>query len=348
MKSLSFDECLAVFVQYLEEAGYKKKSIMHKRNLLKSFGVYLKRIRKNDIREVEASDLHQYAKELKETISGKGKRYCEWTWKIKMWQVRHLFKCLYIKELVIKDIRQDIKAQRSKKRYTRPVFTRDEITRFLDGIEMNASRGLRDRAMFELMYSTGMRLGEALNLNMGDIDFKEKMLLIRNGKMGKDRMVPIGDVAIRFLSIYIAGREERKESPVFRSARGRLSSPGAHHAFQRWKKHTGVMRKGLCIHSIRHATATHLLENGADIRYVQELLGHESVDTTSIYTHAVYENMKKVYRMYHPRENEYYMDASKDYDIRIAKLSVRLEKAMKENEAARKLKKRKIHPEGGL
>jgi integrase/recombinase XerD len=323
----------------MEAAGYRKKSIVHKKALLKRFGKYLERIRKSDIRDVNAQDLHNYAREVREAVSEKGDPYAEDTWKAMLFQVQHLFRCLYRNELIIKDTGQDLKVKRSARRYTRPVFTRDEIASFLDGIDLNHPAGLRDRAMFELMYATGIRLGETLNLDVGDIDFKEKMLLIRNGKMGKDRIVPIGDAAMRFLCIYVAGREEKKESPLFRGQAARLTTSGAYHAFQKWMRHAGISRKGLCIHSIRHATATHLLENGADIRYVQELLGHESVDTTSIYTHAVYENMKKVYRMYHPRENEYYMDSSKEYDARIALFAVSLAKEMKENAAAKARKK---------
>jgi len=341
MKHLLFKECLSVFEKQMQAAGYKQKSIKHKLDLLKPFGRYLERKEIEDVRDVTAQDLHEFAQAVQEAVSKKGTPYSEVTWKAMLMQVRHLFKCLYIHELILQDTGQDLKVQRSPKRYTRPVFTRDEITRFLDGIDLDQPGGLRDRALFELMYATGIRLGEALNLDIGDIDFKEKMLLIRNGKMGKDRIVPVGTAAMRFLGVYVAGREEKKSSPVFSGNTPRLSSPGVHHAFWKWMKQAGISRKGLCIHSIRHATATHLLENGADIRYVQELLGHESVDTTSIYTHAVYENMKKVYRMYHPRENEYYMDASKEYDARIAGFVVELTKEMKENMATReKLERR--------
>jgi integrase/recombinase XerD len=266
--------------------------------------------------------------------------YAQATKDCMFYQVKHLFKCLYVNELVLSDAAQDITMKRKRDRTKREVFSREEISRFLDGIDVKASLGLRDRALFELLYGTGLRCGEAAGLLVGDIDLSERMLKVKKGKFDKERIVPIGEVAAKFLARYLEGRKNALE-PVFLGWRGGLTRSAIEQRFLKWKRLTGVTRPGLCVHSLRHSIATHLLENGADLRYVQALLGHESIETTEVYTHALYENMKKVYRMYHPRENEYYKDASEGYEKKVYEFEKIVRKRRQDSERDRLTQERK-------
>lgn len=330
MKGLNFLRCVEVYKEYLKSLGLKKKSVWTKVNLLKSFGKYLELNKVADLREVRENNIYGYGKYLREYRTRKNKPYSESTVNQTLYQVKHLFKCLYVNEMIINNIGQDMQVKRTRRLGMREVFSREEIGRFLDGIDLKAGMGLRDRTLFELMYGSGLRLGEAVELKAGAIDLSERMLKVRCGKFDKDRMVPIGEVAYRFLSMYLMGRERNGEENLFG-----LSKSGVWHVFDRWKRKTGITRSGLCVHSLRHSIATHLLENGADLRYVQALLGHESIETTEVYTHALYENMKKVYRMYHPCENAYYKDAADGYEKKIIEFEKRLKKQRQDNERDR-------------
>jgi integrase/recombinase XerD len=203
-----------------------------------------------------------------------------------------------------------------KQDFKRVILSVEEITKFLDGIRVDRLLGLRDRAIFELMYSSGLRRREVVNLDVGDVDLERRMVLIRKSKYGKDRIVPVNEVAARFLRKYLEGRTDGSK-PLFLGPNGRLSLTGLDALFARHVKQAGIDRPGLSMHSIRHTTATHLLEQGANIRYVQELLGHENIQTTVRYTHALVESMKKIYRSFHPRENAYFKEMMDTYAVKL-------------------------------
>jgi integrase/recombinase XerD len=189
------------------------------------------------------------------------------------------------------------------------VFSEEEITRlrFLDGIDIHQPLGLRDRAIFELLYSSGLRASEVGKLNRGDIDLDSRMLIVRDAKSSKDRVVPISEVAHRFLSLYLGGASNAQH-PAFLGQKGRIGPGCVTRRFGFHLARAGLEGKGLSVHSIRHATATHLLAHGADLRYVQELLSHQSIETTVVYTNELFENLKRIYKSFHPRENALYRE----------------------------------------
>ncbi|MDR0351751.1 MAG: tyrosine recombinase [Puniceicoccales bacterium] len=170
----------------------------------------------------------------------------------------------------------------------------------------NTEVGLRDKAMIELAYSSGLRVSELCNIKLHEIDFENCFLRI-HGKGNKERIVPIGQPAMEALRRYLTnGRSKfmkpKTDSSMFLSLRGRALSP---RTFWKCIKHYSAMA-GLSPetspHWLRHTFATHLLENGADLRYIQEMLGHESISTTQIYTHVDKKRIVSEYEKFHPRE----------------------------------------------
>lgn len=186
-----------------------------------------------------------------------------------------------------------------------PKYLREvEIERSLDEIETDTITGPRDRAMIELFYGTGMRLSELVGLNLQDVDFSSETVRIR-GKGDKQRILPIGKTAIRVLKDFLKIRHRFQPSvqdPALFVNRngGRISARGVQ---QIVRKRLGAIseRTQLSPHMLRHSFATHLLDHGADLQAVKELLGHATLSTTQTYTHVSREHLKMIYRQAHPR-----------------------------------------------
>ncbi|MEW6516924.1 MAG: tyrosine recombinase XerC [candidate division FCPU426 bacterium] len=164
-----------------------------------------------------------------------------------------------------------------------------------------ASRsGLRDRALLETFYSTGMRLSELTALTPSDVDFAEGLVRVL-GKRRKERLLPVGGPALAALRAYLRADPPPPGGRLFRSLRGAAITPrSVERIVAAYILRVGAQR-GLSPHSLRHSFATHLLDNGADLRAVQELLGHANLSTTQIYTHVTAEKLKSAYRRAHPR-----------------------------------------------
>lgn len=160
--------------------------------------------------------------------------------------------------------------------------------------------GRRDRAILETFYSTGMRLSELTGLRWEDIDFAAGLVRVL-GKRRKERILPLGGPARQALQAYRAAGPQGRTGPVFRNLKGGALTPRSVERLVGKYLALSGSRPGLSPHSLRHSFATHLLDNGADLRSVQELLGHANLQTTQIYTHVTAERLKAAYRKAHPR-----------------------------------------------
>ena len=184
-----------------------------------------------------------------------------------------------------------------------PLFLdENEVTRLLEAPDIDLA-GLRDRAILETLYSTGARVSELVGLSIKDVDFIGCVVKVF-GKGKKDRLLPIGDKALSVIRAYLdkrglSGNVETK--PLFANrASTRLTDRGVRRVVEKYIRRT-CMREHISPHSLRHSFATHLLDRGADLRSVQELLGHANLSTTQIYTHVTTERLKAVYDKAHPR-----------------------------------------------
>jgi integrase/recombinase XerD len=178
-------------------------------------------------------------------------------------------------------------------------LTLDEVDRLLAASDVSTLRGLRDRAMLEVLYATGLRVSELVNLRRGDVN-----LIIGYvrcvGKGNKERMVPLGKVAIGWLQRYFAARDDDVPYCFPGSKRQPLSRMACWNTIQRLAQRAAIV-KAISPHTLRHSFATHLLERGADLRAIQEMLGHSSITTTQIYTHVSTDFLREVYVDAHPR-----------------------------------------------
>jgi len=201
----------------------------------------------------------------------------------------------------------DMEMPRVTKHLPRAILSREEVAAVLAQPDLTTAKGLRDRAMLEVLYATGIRRTELVNLTRSDIERDRGLLLIRDGKGKKDRFVPIGIAALRWLDRYVFDVRpglvvEPDDGHIFLNISGeRFGRCGLGFEIRSYINAAGIEKRGSC-HLFRHAFATHLLEAGCDVRFIQEMLGHTSLETTAIYTHVTAIALKRVHALFHPSE----------------------------------------------
>jgi len=297
------DTTIHVFLTYVRvEKGLAHNTILAYGRDLKRFDAFLVKRRKRKVEEVNREDIVDFLSSLyKEKMDSRSvARY--------LVSVRNFFKFAMMENLVTADPTENLESP--KVRHSLPTYLRvDEVDKLLAAPDVSTPIGLRDRAMLEVLYSSGLRVSELLNLRLSDLDMKLGCVRCI-GKGDKERLVPIGRKAIAAVEEYMAGsrpRFVRPSSPpphnqvLFLTRNGRRLS-----RVSIWKiMHDYGVRLGLrgrlTPHKLRHSFATHLLEGGADLRSVQLMLGHADIATTQIYTHVVEARLKQVYKAHHPR-----------------------------------------------
>lgn len=215
--------------------------------------------------------------------------------------IRSFYNYLLKHKLVTVNPAQYIKAPKTIRKLPKTLDV-DQISGFLEA-GTNSVLEIQDVAMFELFYSSGLRLSELVNLNLSDLDLKDKLLRVQSGKGGKARVLPIGSKAIIALENWFKHRQPNSEIElaVFLSKKGRrISCRMVQLRLKEWCIKKGVSQH-IHPHMLRHSFASHLLQSSQDLRAVQELLGHSNIATTQIYTHLDFEHLAKVYDNAHPR-----------------------------------------------
>lgn len=186
-------------------------------------------------------------------------------------------------------------------------LTEDEVDKLLD-IELNDAYSYRNKAMLELLYATGMRISELISLKFVNLDLDNDIVRVM-GKGSKERLIPISDIAKDYLSIYIKDyrnlllKNKTSEYIFINNLGNQISRVGFFKIIKKLCLEKGI-KKNVSPHILRHSFATHLLANGADLRIIQELLGHSDISTTQIYAHLVNEKLKKDYEEFHPRSHK--------------------------------------------
>ena len=190
-------------------------------------------------------------------------------------------------------------------RYLPETLNELQVEQFLEKIDTKAPHGLRDRAMIELLYASGLRISELANARLENFNFEERVVRV-TGKGNKTRLVPVGRKACEALAAYLSTErpklvKQRSSSEIFLSERGtKLTTARIWQIVKKHARHAGL-EKNIYPHLLRHSFATHLLGNGADLRIIQEMLGHADISTTQVYTHVDQQRLKAVHRQFHPR-----------------------------------------------
>lgn len=282
------------FMNYLSiEKNASRHTILNYTIDLKDFAAFLG---ESGVESVNYLFLRKYLARMKE------KNYSKRTVARKLASLRSFFKFLYREGYIKTNPSAGIATPKLDKKL--PVFLdTNEVSMLIEAPSDKDVTGLRDRAIMEMLYSTGMRVSELVGTNLSGIDFISGVVKVF-GKGKKERLVPIGDKALGAIRNYLDKRGAAKlnDSKVvfLNKSGGRLTDRSVRRIIEKYIKRVST-REGVSPHTLRHSFATHLLNRGADLRSVQELLGHMNLSTTQIYTHVTTQRLKEVYDKAHPR-----------------------------------------------
>ena len=229
--------------------------------------------------------------------------------------VRAFFKWLSRHHHILYNPATELELPRGEKRLP-TVLTVADVETILNQTDVNGLLGRRDRAILETLYSTGVRKSELIHLRLYDLEFDKGIVRVNQGKGRKDRFVPIGDRAMAWVDKYLLEVRptlvrEPDDGTLFLTAEGARFSSHLSDLVHAYVKQADLGKLGSC-HLFRHAMATHMLERGADIRVIQAILGHESIESTTIYTHVAIDQLKAVHTRTHPAKLTREIDASRD------------------------------------
>ncbi|MGD6831381.1 site-specific tyrosine recombinase XerD [Sutcliffiella halmapala] len=293
-------EHLKDFMHYLVvEKGLADNTIVSYERDLKAYILYISKVEKvASLDHVTRATIVQFLKFLHE--KGKSSK----TISRHIASIRSFHQFLLREKVTTQDPTVHLDRPKAEQKLPQ-VLSVEEVQALLDSPDTSKEIGIRDKAMLELLYATGMRVSELISLNLSDVHLT--MGFVRCiGKGNKERIIPLGKLAQQAVHTYIVesrGRLKKKKvtDALFLNHHGnRLTRQGYWKILKKLSKEAGI-EKDLTPHTLRHSFATHLLENGADLRAVQEMLGHADISTTQIYTHVTKTRMKDVYSMFHPR-----------------------------------------------
>lgn len=293
------EDHLQSFIHYLTvEKGLSKNTLESYKRDLKQFVAYLRKSEQSKIEEISRQNIVSYLMVLRE--QGKATS----TISRSMASIRAFFQFLLRDQKIISDPSIHLETPKIERRLPK-VLSIAEVEALLQAPQSSTAFGQRDRAMLELLYATGIRVSELISLSLEDVHLQMGFVKCL-GKGSKERVIPLGRVAIESLEQYIqVGRhkldKKKRSKALFLNHHGNpISRQGFWKIIKKHAKDAGI-EKDIMPHTIRHSFATHLLENGADLRSVQEMLGHADISTTQIYTHVTKTRLKDVYSKAHPR-----------------------------------------------
>ncbi len=295
----SVDAEIDVFIRYLAvERGLSENYQLSTQRSLREFAEWLGHHGVRESGEISIEHITDYLAERKRSGLAAA------SIKLIVVALKIFFRFLLAQNKIRRDPSETLTLPRIE-RYLPATLNEMEVEQLLEAIDTRAPLGLRDRAMIELLYASGLRLAELANARLEKFDADERILRV-TGKGNKERVVPVGRKACEALAAYLATErpklvKRRTGSEIFISMRGtKLTTTRIWQIVKAQARRSGL-EQNIYPHLLRHSFATHLLSNGADLRIIQEMLGHADIATTQVYTHVDQQRLKAVHRKFHPR-----------------------------------------------
>jgi len=260
------------------------------------------------LEELNRDVLEEYRHDLAFRLTAQGKPLSVRSQEKHLSCAKGFSRFLYEKDYLSSDPGKMLKSPKQPKRLPRVILDSSELKKLLAAPDMRTNQGQRDRIILEILYDTGIRASEMANLKVHDLDLKGGYGQVLGGKGAKDRVVPISKRVCSLIRDYLLmvrphylGSNRDEGYLVLNRYGTRMTTNAVWFTVKRCAKAAGI-RKNISTHTFRHSCATHMLKNGAPVRHIQELLGHESLETTQVYTHVTINDLKAIHAKYHPGE----------------------------------------------
>ena len=295
---------------YLEELKILNRSPLTIRNIrgaLKALVLFLEGEGITDLMQFNQDALHLFQEEITYRLTSKGKQLSAKAREKYLCSVRGFTGYLYEKDYLTADLGKAIKLPKQPKRLPKVILDHAEIKKIMAAPNMQTNDGYRDRIILEILYDTGIRAAEMAAVKTGDLDLAGGYLTVRFGKGAKDRVVPVSSRVCGLIKAYLlmvrpAMIQGKDKGYLVLNRWGTGMTSTAVWAIVKKAAKEGKIGKNVTTHSFRHTCATHMLKNGAPIRHIQEMLGHESLESTQIYTRVTINDLKEIHAKYHPGE----------------------------------------------
>lgn len=282
---------------------------------IRNFVIDLVKIGVEFAEDLKLSHIKRYLTDRYYHLNSKGKQNQPSSRNREISRIRQYLRFLHEKEYVAQDFAPDIElVKESKLTIPKDILTKRELFKLFNQPDTASIYGYRDRMIFELLYATGMRRSELCKLRPDDIDFENKTVFIREGKGKKDRVIPVCDTALKYVSHYLkyvrpylkvkSQKGAVQDEELVLSTKGKAIKPNKLNDLLEDHFKNAKFKKKVSIHSLRHTVATHLLQKGMPLRQVQEFLGHVDLNTTAKYLHLQIKDLQREYKKCHPRERD--------------------------------------------
>ncbi len=293
-KDIKKDHLIESFLDSLYiEKGLSQNTVQSYKNDITSFALWVDESINLPLARISKIDINKYIAQLFKN----GLKSSSVNRKIST--IKSFFIFLLKKKHILVSPVDDIEMIKQEK-YLPISMSEKEVELLLESPNLDSFIGIRDRAMIEMLYATGMRVSELINLKITDIDHNRLVVKVM-GKGSKERLIPYGEVASDYLNAYLKNRKEINSNEIFLSNRGKKITRSAFWNRIKLYLKKENLKESISPHTLRHAFATHLLNRGADLRSVQILLGHSDLSTTQIYTHIAKQRLGEILKKHHPR-----------------------------------------------
>jgi len=322
---MQLNKSLMLFKEYLINYNYSKRT---QKGYIQQTNKFLLFVMHNypsikSLEKINKQVILDYLSYLTNYKDNRGKPLTTTTICIKLKILRAFFKYLLKNDLILKNPILEIELPRTNQSLPRGILSIAQVETLLNSVKLDSPINIRNKSIIELFYDIGIRTSECCNLKIGDVDLKEHIITIEKGKGGKTRILPLGQYAAYYLNLYFKSARKyflkncnQDEGYIYLTKSGRKFTRDIlnREVIQKIAKNANF-KKNITCYTFRHSIATHLLQQKVDIRYISQLLGHSSLNTTKRYTRVDITDLKKVHSLYHPREmkNKPIIEEEKDF-----------------------------------